>query len=507
MKNLIVFASVRSLLFWIKENFLLSLTLFLVVFIPLWPKIPLFQPIPGYIVRVRLEDLFVGIASLVWLAQVVRKKIPYKTPLNIWMELYLVVGFLSLLSAMFVIKTFPILFTHVAKAFLVWLRYIEYFTLFFFAYASIKKPSHAQLLLSAFFLTVIGAAFYAVGQKYWQWPVYSTMTWEFSTGIALELASPFARVQSTFAGHYDFAIFLDLLLPFLLISFFANSARNKKKNIFLGAILTMAIWSLIVSGLRSAFIGFLLTIPITALLTIFSPVKIPLRSVITKLSMICVLTALLFLLFGSNLFALLNQTINRAASKDVIAQYELPVPRNQPHLPSENTNAQPMNLSSCAKQHEISLCIRWDSLWPQAVKGFMREPLLGSGFSTLNKPDFMHIAEADGVDNNYLRILGETGVLGFVTFFSIIGAALFLAIKKFHSKDRMSSILSMSYISTIFCLLFNAFLFDVFASSKVAFTFWALTGLVVGYWINAAPQLPHKESRTSIPATSRRLRH
>src|SRR5260221_1266778 len=106
----------HKLLAWVDEYLLLGLSLFLVIFIPLWPKIPLVQPIPGYIVRIRLEDVVVGVTTVFFLLQLVRKKVSIQTPLTRWMFFYVVCGFLSLISAFFLIRTLPILEPHILKA-------------------------------------------------------------------------------------------------------------------------------------------------------------------------------------------------------------------------------------------------------------------------------------------------------------------------------------------------------------------------------------------------------
>ena len=69
-------------------NFLLIIASFLLAFIPLYPKIPLFEAIPGYIVRVRIEDILVLLAFLVYLIQIFRKKIDFK---NKNKEIFLIV--------------------------------------------------------------------------------------------------------------------------------------------------------------------------------------------------------------------------------------------------------------------------------------------------------------------------------------------------------------------------------------------------------------------------------
>jgi hypothetical protein len=54
----------------VNENLFFILSVFLLIFIPLFPKIPLFDILPGYIVRVRPEDLLVLCAAFVWLRDV-----------------------------------------------------------------------------------------------------------------------------------------------------------------------------------------------------------------------------------------------------------------------------------------------------------------------------------------------------------------------------------------------------------------------------------------------------
>lgn len=439
-----------------------------------------------------------GITAGVWVIQALRKKIEFKTPLNRWILAYLGAGFMSLLSAMFLIKTFPLQEVHIAKAFLHLLRYIEYFTLFFFAYAAIKKPADFRFLTKALLIGLVAVTVYGVGQRYAKWPVYSTMNWEFSSGEVLELANEHARVQSTFAGHYDFAIYLGILLPFVLALIYHNA--NRKRQLLLSAIFLMGLWGLIVSGLRIAFVSYLLSVTVLTVTYEFYQKKdwrLNAKWIALRLGAVYIVTAIFFTLFGSNLSALLIHAITGVTNiqnqentidDSIIAQYQLPVPQGQS---AEITNTKPQDLSGCAKEKEISLCIRLESLWPDAIKGFARQPLLGSGYSTLNKRDFNHLSEADGVDNNYLRILGETGLLGFITFFGIVVCAVLQAKKQLQSKDFYFAV---TYFAIVAGILLNATLFDVFAASKVAFIFWGVTGMMLGYWkLQVSADRPHRK--------------
>jgi hypothetical protein len=199
---------------------------------------------------------------------------------------------------------------------------------------------------------------------------------------------------------------------------------------------------------------------------------------------------LVFFFFGSNLQALLRhaatgvlggQIQNQSIDKTVLSQYQLPVPKDQVEKYRLTGGLKPESLSGCALKREISLCIRLESLWPQAVRGFLRNPFLGSGYSSLNKRDFLHLSEADGTDNNYLRLLGETGVFGFVSFFAIILVATRHAVRQILQRTQ-PSYLAIGYVGLVIGLLMNAVLFDVFAASKVALGFWAISGVCLGWW-------------------------
>jgi O-antigen ligase len=139
----------------------------------------------------------------------------------------------------------------------------------------------------------------------------------------------------------------------------------------------------------------------------------------------------------------------------------------------------PRTWSENAERFGLSMAIRLDTLWPYAFNAWRRSPLLGSSYGNINKGEnFILFTEADSVDNNFLRTLGERGLIGFVLFYGMIVVALVVAIKHFRDKDWMISSLAMTYFAIVIGLAVNALLIDVFAASKVAFMFWAMTGLL-----------------------------
>ena len=114
----------KKFLLWIDQHILTLLTGFLIVFIPLYPKIPMAELIQGYIVRMRLEDLLVMATFGIWIIQLVRKKIIF--PQNLigkFMLVYLAICFLSVLSAIYITHTVPLEKAHILKIWLHWFRH------------------------------------------------------------------------------------------------------------------------------------------------------------------------------------------------------------------------------------------------------------------------------------------------------------------------------------------------------------------------------------------------
>src|SRR3989338_2138176 len=108
---------------WFDDHILEYLSFALLIFIPLYPKIPIAEILPGYIVRLRIDDLLVAFAFVIWLIWLIRKKVTLRgNPLLIPMVLYILIGFLSTLSAIFINKTVPVDKLHITKLYLHFLR-------------------------------------------------------------------------------------------------------------------------------------------------------------------------------------------------------------------------------------------------------------------------------------------------------------------------------------------------------------------------------------------------
>ena len=565
---------------WADAHFLYVLVCFLIVFIPLYPKIPLWSPIEQYIVRVRIEDTGILLAAFVWFVQVIRGKIQWRSPMFWLISAYVAVAAVSCFVALFVIKTVPLEPLHIGKTLLHFFRYIEYFSLFFIMFGAIKTKKDVVLPLKLWLGTVLAISIYGYGQKYFFWPVYSTMNREFSKGIRLYLTE-FARVQSTFGGSYDMAAYLVVALPILLA--FAFWMKSKVWKALLYFAFWFGSWLLILSASRTSFAMYIAGVGLVVLLS--GLMKKGLLSkfnfLISRGVMMLMTMSLLFYYFGGDLsdrlfyviksvpaleaavnsatdtrrkiisdsainsFPLTPKQLNallpkskppgNAVSTDQIAAAILaqqvasksdqpptpvetskptskPSPKPTPVAPAVGSNGpvpadvfvdvpdtvsvattsangtvtyktiqRPRVYSDCALKKELSLCIREEVLWPRAIDGFLYNPATGTGYATLTKESIGVFTEADSTDNNYLRTLGETGVLGFITFYGCILFGLFIAFRNLNNTDELLATLSLGLIGGTVGLLLNAIYIDVFASSKVAESFWALYGLFFAY--------------------------
>lgn len=565
-----------------QNDLLFVLTIFLTIFIPLYPKLPLADIIPGYIVRVRLEDIFVAITCLVWLIAAIRQKIKWKTPLNAFIFSYAFVGLMSSISAVIFTHTVPAETLHVGKTLLHYFRYMEYFSLFFLTVASLNSYRRVKIALVALCITVLGVSAYGFGQRYYYWPVYSTMNREFSKGMRLYLTEH-ARVQSTFGGHYDLGGYLVIVLPILFALFLL--VKKKSFKIALAITYTAGVWALMQSASRSSVLGFVVASGAVILVrNIFQPTWLKkITMTLTHSFFLGIFLWFMMAQFGKDLYDRIVQglqafpvvytvymdttkktdellanvrneylekmytslfvkevpanAIPADAVEVLVASDTRPTPVEEGVDPAVNPNGavdpsqrpkdvfvdvpdikyvattsaegittmekveQPRVFSQTAIDKGLSLAIRYETLWPRAMQGFYTNPLLGSGYATLTKETAGQFTEAESTDNNFLRTLGETGGLGFLAFYGTIVMAGYLSIRLLLKKDvsALAFMFAVGFVGGTTGLLVNAFYIDVFAASKVAYTYWIVVGILTALYMLEFSKLPAPDSFTHLP--------
>ncbi|OGM05506.1 hypothetical protein A2125_00315 [Candidatus Woesebacteria bacterium GWB1_43_5] len=424
--------------------------------VPLYQKFPLLE-VPGTFVRIRIEDFLIFFISIyVAVHYLPRLNLFFKKSLERSIILFWIVGLVSLVSAIFVTKT---VIPHIG--FLHWARRVEYMIVVFFALSLIKSKSRdivdftVKLLLIATFAVFI----YGVGQKYFHWPVIITQNEQYSKGIALRFV-PGAHLTSTFAGHYDLASFMVLVLPVFVASFFVIRGRISKFLLFTAVL--VGLWVLANTLSRTSVVSYFFAVGLALFL-------------IKKYKEIVAvfLVSLVVFSFSSNLFDRYLRIIEVARENLTKIMFVVPAPvlaQTEP-LPSRISSQSPTP-TPIAVFEDRSTSIRFNVEWPRAIRAFKKNPILGTGYSSITL----------ATDNDYLRALGEIGILGMFSFLLVI-ALVFLEVRGVYPLTRNFTGLELGFaagvVGATVGVLVNAVFIDVFESSKLAIIFWLMIGILV----------------------------
>lgn len=458
------------------ENLLFWLVLFLFVFIPLYPKFPL-QNIPGTFVAVRLEDVIIALCLAVWGIYITlsgKLNTFFKDKLNQALLIFFFIGAVSIFSANYLTHT---VISHLSL--LHWLRRVEFMMLLPICATAIKNKKQLLFILITLSFVVISVNIYALGQQYLNWPVISTTNSEFSKGLLLKL-TPEARVNSTFAGHYDLAVFLAMVLTCVTALFFAFKKVGKVWILILGLF---SILVLIMTAARLSFVA--ASIGAMAALLLAGKKKFILILIIA-LTVILVypsqLRDRLISTFTINLFGLGQRYEGQTDDQKIRSKLNIPTLAIKTSSTSAETStiASPSSeiASDIAPGEPIdttqlgvyrSFAIRLNIEWPKALNAFYKNPFLGTGYSSLG------IA----TDNDFLRSLGEVGLLGTIAFALVLIEVTKRIFSSLKDNDKLLRFLSAGVLSMIFAFLANGLFIDVFEASKVASLFWMTLGLTL----------------------------
>lgn len=404
----------------------------ILIFIPLYPKFPLFV-VPFTYVAIRAEDFLIGITLFVLLLRFVFDKSLKLPKISYQISIFLLVALVSTLSAIFITKT-----VNPPLAVLHFLRRIEYMSAFFIVYFAASTAGNRNYLFKLSILPAAGVLLYGLAQIYLGAPVISTMDSESSKGVALTLR-PGVMLNSTFAGHYDLAIYLIMMMSFLVaISF---SSTKKYQKLFLIFPFWALLWLFMQAGSRIGLIG--LTLSITVLGYFYK--KYLLSLIYLAIVFATIFTSPQYILRFQNIFNVIKDKISFQNPFTVYAADQ----------------------AQRAIQKDTSTSIRFDVEWPRAMRAFYKSPFLGTGYSSISL----------ATDNDYLRLLGEVGILGLVSFLSIL-ICIFRHLKSsILSSDGQNKLINISVMGIFIAFITSAIFIDVFESSKIAILFWSFIGL------------------------------
>lgn len=522
MKKLLLFADNNLLKIWVA---------FLIAFIPLYPKLPAIG-IQHTWVYIRLEDFFILGSALIFFVQYIRRKALIFLPLSIPIFLYWIIGFFSLcFSLLFIAPHLANFFPTVAV--LSYIRRIEYMILFFVGLSTVKNKKDLQF----YFWVLVGACtaffIYGIGQRYYLdfwvrfpaffekysfcFPSFQTTNEEFAKGIPLCLPKT-GRITSLFGGHYDLSAYLVLFIPLMFSVGFALKGFFKKIFIFLLSF--GLVFLLILTASRISFAAYL--IGVSFAFSFIKQKKYILPVIVISIIMLVTSSSSAFERFSQTFrFAniVLNQQgqvvgettanlsdeLKKKISKEKLVidapppTQDLPTGSSYIALPGKSiatdsavlknakklTEAEKLRyrfgaieISSVSGQfsiqkvlvYDISFTTRFQAEWPNSWRAFLRNPLLGSGYSTITLAS----------DNSFLRALGETGSLGFISFLSFFLLWHIFLKKTLSGADKFTAFFALGLGAGIIGLFINALLIDVFEASKVAESMWLILGLSSG---------------------------
>jgi len=477
----------KKLWLWLDKNLIKIFFSIFLVLIPLYPKLPLIDIEYTYI-YIRFEDFFVGLFYLIFLIQLLRKKVKINWSLFRLFILFWLSVFISFYWGHWQIKTVPVNYIGFLHSF----RRIEYMFVFFIGLASTKNQNDFYYYLKIILLTFFIVCFYGIGQKLFGWPAVQTMNPEYARGYFLFL-TPEARISSTFSGHYDLASYLIFIIPLIISGYLFF---HQKKYFFL---FVLGLINLVFTASRISYIGYILTV---------FPLLIWLRKF--RLFFVILFLTIVLTLANNNLTSRLKRTfqVKRILVDQRTGAVYIPqkittkeLPAGSFYIPLKNQNTNSKDLEEYKKKlilekeiqatksgqkidvasleanlkpvntvlSDISFATRLQIEWPRAINAFKKSPLFGAGPSSIT----------EATDNDYLRWLGELGLVG-TSIFLIILIKIIYKILQAYLNNRNKTVL-LGFVFGVFALMINASYIDVFEASKVAFTFWSLLGIFYGY--------------------------
>lgn len=456
------------------SKLLFLLSAFLFIFIPLYPKFPLAN-IAGTFVAVRAEDVLIAFLVGAWAIYIVisnQLKSLLRDRLIQAFMLFFFIGLVSTISANFLTHTVSL---HISI--LHFLRRVEYMILLPIIATIVTTKKQFITILVILSLVLLAVSFYALGQQYLDWSVISTTNSEFSKGLILRL-TPGARVNSTFAGHYDLAVFLAMALVLMTALFFAVGKFLKMGIVFLSG-LTMLV--LIMTAARLSFAAAFFGIIIALVL---------LKK--KKYIFLIFIASAIILIYPSQLRDRFVSTITinllnmgqryEGKTDDQKIRSQLNIPTLAIKTSSESAQTSTFATGSGTIATDItpgepidttqlgvyrSFQIRLNIEWPRAIRAFWKNPFLGTGYSSID------IA----TDNDILRSLGEVGFLGTAALgliFIEVGKRIFCC---FRNESKLVRYFSAGVLAMMIAFLVNGLFIDVLESSKVATLFWMMLGL------------------------------
>lgn len=352
--------------------------------------------------------------------------------------------------------------------------------LFIITITSLNNLAHVRLFIKILLIAGALVVLYGFGQVYLKFPVISTNNKEFSKGLILYLTNG-ARVNSTFAGHYDLAVFLAIILSISSSIFFYYRSIAVKVGIFLFSLASFALLGLTAS--RITF--FAAIISLGCIFWWCNRKKLVVGLLVISLLVVGLVPDLRHRLVATLTVNLLGGggpkytppegkvTIYTDFSKyppdlreklKKRAEYEATT-SSKSAIPKDAVPGEPINSTELGVYRSFG--IRTDVEWPRALRAFYKNPFLGTGFSSITL----------ATDNDFLRSLGEVGLLGTLSLALIFLIIIKRMIKFLKYPPSFTRFFIIAMLGSLISLLITGLFIDVLEASKISEFFWLIMGL------------------------------
>jgi len=256
---------------------------------------------------------------------------------------------------------------------------------------------------------------------------------------------------------------LVLILPTLIC--LISILKQIKTKIILSVLVLGGLWLLAAAVSRISIVSYLLSTSLALIL---------LKKY--KVLVVALAVSIVFFSFSSDLAARYRSVID-VFIKGIGQHNLLPNPSSFEVFAQEEVLGQKTRQTPTPTPLPVfedrSSSIRLNVEWPRALRALAKNPLLGTGYSSITL----------ATDNDYLRALGEVGILGFsalALIFVRIGKVIVSKVRKLKELDGIQAAFVAGITGSLAGVLVNALFIDVFEASKFAIIFWLLMGILIG---------------------------
>jgi len=315
---------------------------------------------------------------------------------------------------------------------------------FFLGVPLFKKFKNIRTFIWLYIISLIAVIFYTI---------YNHSLFNFSEKTSHWVMTPF------YNDHTAYGAVLALFIP-IVIFFSFNSHYKKSIRILSCVVLTILIIAIVLSYTRAAWVSLIIGL-IIFLIVLF---RIKLKWVL--LLLIFLISTLFF--FQDAIFSKLEKN-KQASSTDLVQHVE-----SVSNISTDASNLERIN--------------RWNA----AIRMFCKKPFFGWGpgtyqffYGPFQLAKYKTIISTNAGDrgnahSEYIGPLAESGLLGVLSFLSIIVCTIYTSLKIYReSEEKYVKRFSLAIIIGLITYFIHGFLNNFLDSDKASIPFWGFIAMIV----------------------------